>query len=263
MSPTTKPKTRDEWKALLVKRNDLEARARHEFAGAQERYEAAAAKKLPTRAALAIGANQAMGTLYHRHTLTRQAKAGLAKAPKPAAGWQLEPERTVLSPNFSSRNGARPRLIVVHITVSHNRPGLEDIDGILALFGRQATQASSHIVNDRDGHDARCVRDQDKAWTQAAFNPVALSIEQIEFSATRTRQEWLSDSRKQLDNTASWVAKWSIDYKIPLTHSTSTGVCQHMELGAAGGGHSDCGPGYPLDYVLQKASEYARARRNG
>jgi hypothetical protein len=32
-------------------------------------------------------------------------------------------------------------------------------------------------------------------------------------------------------------------------------VCQHSDLGAAGGGHHDCGPGYPFDRVLAMARD--------
>jgi hypothetical protein len=30
-------------------------------------------------------------------------------------------------------------------------------------------------------------------------------------------------------------------------------VCQHIDLGSAGGGHVDCGSGFPYDYVLDLA----------
>jgi hypothetical protein len=162
-----------------------------------------------------------------------------------------------MSPCRSSRLGVKPRLIVLHITVSHNRPGLSDLQALVDFFGRLSTQASSHIVNDAEGHDARCVPDAEKAWTQAAYNALSLSIEQIE-PAAKSRARWLEENAKQLDNTAAWMAKWSVAYGIPLVHSTTHGVCEHRELGAAGGGHSDVGLGYPLDLVLAKAREYAK-----
>jgi len=259
---TPKPKTVAEWKKLVAMRRDLELRARHSFAEAQEQLEEAAAAKLTTKQAAAIAADRALNRLYNRHKLLLAAERGLKQAKVTAiSAPKLNPERTVISPNWSSRGGNRPRLIVLHITVSHNRPGLGDIDAILGWFGQERSQCSSHIINDRDGNDARCVWDANKAWTQAAFNPIALAIEQIEFSAGRTRTEWLKESRKQLDNTAAWVAKWSVAYGIPLKESTTNGVCEHRTLGAAGGGHSDCGPGYPMDYVLRQARQYAPGYR--
>lgn len=256
------PKTVADWKKLVVMRRDLDARARHAFAEKQEAYEAAAGKKLSTRQAARMGAEKTMARLYNRHRLLISAEKGLKTAHKVSARAavappSLQPERTVLTPNFSSRGGMKPRLIVLHITVSHNTEGLADIDSILSWFAQQKAQASSHIVNDAEGNDARCVLDANKAWTCAAFNSVSLNIEQIEFSSTRTREQWMSENKRQLDNTAAWVAKWSVAYDIPLVHSTTKGVCQHMELGAAGGGHSDCGNAYPLDYVLAQAKKFA------
>ncbi len=33
----------------------------------------------------------------------------------------------------------------------------------------------------------------------------------------------------------------------------SKGVCQHVDLGTAGGGHWDCGPSFPMDDVIAMA----------
>lgn len=238
------------WAQRLKTRLGLERAAKAEHVKAQDALEKARAKDLHPRMKLVIARDKASARLKLRRRQVAEARAHMN------AG-ALSPERTRISPCKSSRGGARPRVIVLHITVSHNRPGLADIDAILEYFSHPSTQASSHIVNDAEGHDARCVPDAEKAWTQAAYNPLALSIEQIEYSDKRTRQEWLDGNRRQLDNTAAWIAYWSRKYGIPITRSTSHGVCQHRDLGSAGGGHSDCGPGYPLDYVLSKARKIA------
>jgi hypothetical protein len=243
------------WSAKLRIRRNLEHTAKSEHEKAQDALERARAGDLHPRAELVMARDKAAAKLKLRRAQVQEAEKVVARHSKTGAP-KVNPERTRISPNRSSRNGVKPRLIVLHITVSHNRPGMADIDGILDFFSRPGTQASSHIVNDREGHDARCVHDADKAWTQAAFNPMALSIEQIEYSAGRTRDEWMKESRKQLDNSALWCAAWSKAHGIPLTFSTTNGVCEHRHLGAAGGGHSDCGVGYPLDYVLEKAREY-------
>lgn len=243
------------WKARLRLRRKKRNEAQAFYQRKQAAYEKAARKNLPAVAKFRDRAERALGRLNRAQRKVDQAKRGVARNQRP-----LTPvaDVTRISVNRSSRGGVTPRLIVLHITVSHNRPGMGDINGILEFFDRPSTQASSHIVNDRDGNDARCVPDTDKAWTQAAYNPQALSVEQIEYEV-KSRQRWLSESRKQLDNTALWVAFWSQKYGIPLVHSTVRGVCQHRDLGAAGGGHSDCSPDYPLDYVLAKAKEYLHA----
>ena len=63
-----------------------------------------------------------------------------------------------------------------------------------------------------------------------------------------------------LDNAARWIAEESKALSIPIVALTPAqaqgsgrGVCQHADLGAGGGGHHDCGPGFPMDYVLQLA----------
>lgn len=244
------------WKDRLRVRLGLEQTAKAEHVKAQEELEKARRKDLHPRQQLVLARDRASAKLRLRRSQVAEARRHVKEG-------VTEPkvERTRLSPNCSSRNGSPPRRIVLHITVSHNRPGLADIDAILGYFAQGSTDASSHIVNDAEGHDARCVPDHLKAWTQAAYNPDSLSIEQIEYSDRRTRQEWLTKNAKQLDNTAQWIAYWSRKYGIPITHSVKHGVCEHSDLGAAGGGHSDCGPGYPLDVVLEKARKIAAASR--
>jgi hypothetical protein len=153
--------------------------------------------------------------------------------------------------NQSSRNGVKPRLIVLHTTEGHNREGLDDLRGLVSFFNNSANQVSSHIANDAEGNDARMVPDERKAFTQAAFNSLSLSIEQIGFASQKQFPE------AQLRNTAQWIAHWSKRHGIPIQRSTTHGICQHKELGLKGGGHTDCGPNYPIDEVLAMARKMA------
>lgn len=153
----------------------------------------------------------------------------------------------------SSRNGAKPKLIVLHDTEGANVPNsVVDLQGLGNYFDKPATQASSHVGVDSDGYAAQFVPDSAKAWTQAAFNPVSLSVEQIGFATQKTWPE------AQLRKTAQYIAYWSVKYDIPISFSTTHGVCEHRHLGAAGGGHVDCGEPYPLDKVLDFARVYAK-----
>lgn len=225
-------------------RERKEAQARNDWHAAQEAYERAKRLDLPIVEKLKNDRDKTLSRFRRADQLHTYSQRRVRRY-KP-----LEPELVIIG-NHSSRGGVRPRIIVLHITVSHNRPGLGDLRGIGEYF--KVVDASSHIVNDREGHDLRGVRDADKAWTQAAFNPQALSIEQIEFEV-KSRERWLEESKPQLHNSAAWIANWSHLYGIPLRHSISSGVCQHRDLGAAGGGHVDCSAGYPLDYVLKDAA---------
>lgn len=176
-------------------------------------------------------------------------------APKP-----LKPERVHYVCNKSSRNGRDVDVIVLHITVSGNLVGMRDIDAVISWFDNPQAQASAHIINDREGHDARAVRDSDKAWACVDWNSRSLNLEQVENDNNRTREQWLTGSAKQLENTATWVAYWSDKYAIPLTHRTERGVCEHKDLGASGGGHFDCGEGYPIDFVIKRARVIRKAK---
>lgn len=161
------------------------------------------------------------------------------------------PEVTRWVGNQSSRNGVSPKVIVLHTTEGHNRPGLEDLRGLGSWFDSPRAQASSHVGNDAEGNDARYVADERKAWTQGVENPKCLSIEQIGF-ASQSREDWLK-LEKQLRNTAEWIAYWSKKHDIPITKSTQHGVCQHTDFPSQT--HTDCGDGYPIDHVLKLAQE--------
>lgn len=169
------------------------------------------------------------------------------------------PEVTRYVSSQSSRNGAKPALIVLHTTEGHDRPGVSDLEGLGAFF--DTVDASSHVANDRDGNDARYVADERKAWTQAHYNPVSLSIEQIGF-ARFSRDDWVKDRSAQLRNSAEWIAYWSKLHGIPIQegevrngHVVKPGVITHAALGQLGGGHHDPGGGYPLDLVLAMARQ--------
>jgi hypothetical protein len=63
-----------------------------------------------------------------------------------------------------------------------------------------------------------------------------------------------------LANCAAWIAEEAAYYNIPIEALTDgeaqghgRGVCQHKQLGPAGGGHSDCGPNFPMQEVLTMA----------
>lgn len=171
----------------------------------------------------------------------------------------MKPEVTHNVVCQSSRDGARPIIIVLHTTEGHNRPGVGDLRDLAAFFDRIETQASAHIANDAEGHDARMVPDERKAWTCAGFNSVSLNIEQIGFAST-SKAEWFKQAPHQLANTAGWIAEWHEKYGIPIRRGaarggtvTRTGVVGHKQLGIEGGGHVDPGTAYPFDYVLDLA----------
>jgi hypothetical protein len=99
----------------------------------------------------------------------------------------------------SSRLGSRPSLIVVHATQSPEHLGIADLKGTGAWFDRKGSEESSHVCTDGEGHSARFVRDEDKAWHVASYNRVSLGIEQIGFAEFQRWQE------AELRETARWT----------------------------------------------------------
>jgi hypothetical protein len=63
------------------------------------------------------------------------------------------------------------------------------------------------------------------------------------------QRDWIVRYHLGLRTVARQLAHWSISHHIPLVHSAVRGICQHSNLGTAGCGHYDCGPGYPERYV--------------
>ena len=63
-----------------------------------------------------------------------------------------------------------------------------------------------------------------------------------------------------LVNAADWIREECARFDLPMRRLTPAeaqgggrGVCMHVDLGSWGGGHWDCGPGFPFDDVLAVA----------
>lgn len=167
--------------------------------------------------------------------------------------------------NRSSRRGVRPKLIVIHTTESHDRPGRSDVDGVHSWFNNPRSSASSHVIVDEEAHSTTCVPDAEKAWTQANYNPHCLSIELIAFAST-PRWRWLKRER-QLKKAAKFTAHWCIKHSIPavrgqvspnVVNVIKPGIIGHAQMGRAGGGHHDPGQGFPWDRFMRYVAYYRR-----
>lgn len=183
---------------------------------------------------------------------------------RPRRRERLHPDVVVRlrSPNQSTRLPGGIDLIVVHSTESHNRPGKSDLVGVGKHFLNPHTDASAHVCVDADGRSARFVADDRKAWHCGYFNSWSLGVEQIGeaddgLGAWKRRQ-------KLVDETARWVALWSIQHGIPIRKGRTrgyrivrSGVVAHGWLGNAGGDHWDPGR-YPFQHLLRRARHYKR-----
>jgi hypothetical protein len=158
------------------------------------------------------------------------------------------------SPNYSSRSGASVRIVVVHTA-----EGALTIESLGGWFANPSSQVSSHVgIDDKPNTVGEYVRRPDKAWTQASYNPVAVSAELCGFA------EWSTDQWHQhpnmLANCAAWIAEECAHWGIPIVRlsdaeaqSSGRGVCDHRSLGSGGGGHWDVGYNFPWDEVLAMA----------
>lgn len=178
--------------------------------------------------------------------------------PLPTAGATQEIagcRTSFIGTNWSSRNGVRPTVLVMHYTVSSRRPGWGDVDAIVAHFSRPSTRASSHFVVDDEGHCRYLVPLSGKAWTQAAGNPFAVSIEVVAMGHER-----------QFMQPAGWrklrqvVRQISQRTGIPLRRGavsgctpTRSGIVHHADGGACWGGHHDITP-FAIDEVVARVS---------
>jgi hypothetical protein len=159
------------------------------------------------------------------------------------------------SPCYSSRGGSAVRLIVVHTA-----EGARTIESLGNFFANSANGVSSHTgADDQLGKVGEYVTRGNKAWTQGNANPVAVSLELCGFASWTTAM-WKNDHHNMLRNCADWLAEEAKAFGVPLTalspsqaQGSGRGTCQHIDLGSWGGGHVDCGSGFPLGYVLDMA----------
>lgn len=137
------------------------------------------------------------------------------------------------SPNRSSRHGAKVTLLVWHETAGAYA-------GSVSWLCNPKAQASAHLVVREDGLEAtQLVELGEKAWHAAAYNPQAIGVEH----ANTTPKGYATEHQLQVSaRIFGWLClhegippRWSRD-------GSSPGVCRHSDLGAAGGGHTQCGP---------------------
>jgi len=158
-----------------------------------------------------------------------------------------------LTPHRSSREGARIHGLVLHTTEGGDDPrGLQDLKTLGSVFDGE--EASAHIGVNVEGRFGRYVPDAEKAWAVCNYNQITLSLEQIGFAAF-SRSQWFQ-RHAQLHGAAEFLVYGHRHYGVPIRKGgcangaiTREGVFQHKDLGIVGSGHSDCGDGYPQEYV--------------
>lgn len=147
--------------------------------------------------------------------------------------------------NFSYRNGTRPALVVLHLTVSPNSAGWGDVNGVWGFLDRSATQASANYIEDSEGHCVLAIAETLKAWAQANYNSAtACSIEVINTGseATYVGPPGGPGERQLARVVHDCADRWGIPLRRAIVSGgrvVRSGVIDHYHLGAAGGGHFD------------------------
>lgn len=163
----------------------------------------------------------------------------------PLAAQELPGCRTRFVRNQSSRRGVRPRIIVWHYTVSADRPGWADNDALTAMANNPANGVSWHAsIGRKDGNCAYNVPLSMKAWTQASANPFSVGLEVI---ATGREARYVEGAgKRRLFSVTRTIAR---RLRIPIRRGevtncrpTRSGIVEHADLGACGGGHRDVNP---------------------
>jgi hypothetical protein len=190
-----------------------------------------------------------------------KARATLPALPTAGATAGFAGCRTSFVNNQSSRHGVRPTQMWDHYTVSPNRPGWSDIDAVVALFNRNASQASSNFVLDSEGNCAYIVPIEAKAWTQAAANSFAVSFEII---ATGREKHYLEPAgmRKLAAVQKEVSHRTGIPMRRGAVHNcvpTRSGIVEHRDGGLCAGGHVDISP-FPVATVIADTIRLAGAR---
>jgi N-acetylmuramoyl-L-alanine amidase len=159
------------------------------------------------------------------------------------------------SPNYSSRGGSSVSTIVLHTA-----EGALTYQSLGSFFASPSSQVSSHVgIDDTPNTVGEYVQRPGKAWTAANANPWSVQAELCAFAAWDAAT-WQAHPQ-MLANAAAWVAEEAAAFGIPLVKLTPAqaqsggrGVCEHVDLGSMGGGHTDCGTAFPIDQVLQMAA---------
>jgi hypothetical protein len=139
----------------------------------------------------------------------------------------------------SSRHKHPVSLVVVHrwgVRYADKAETADEYHGVIRFFSNPDNDASAHIVYPGSAvpnEATQMVAWDDAAWAEAAYNPAADDIESADAI-------WLGHDMPGMHQLARIVAFRLRERKLHPVWSTRSGVCRHADLGAAGGGHSQC-----------------------
>lgn len=150
-------------------------------------------------------------------------------------------------PNINKKAMAKVKLGVLHIMQG-------TITGTDSWFHEPKSQVSAHFGNPKSGQLVQWVDTKDKAWAEAFYNSISISVENEGNSGD-------SLTPSQIENLARLMVWLKHQTGLPITqiHSPSQeGWITHGELGVPGGNHPAC-PGTPilnqLPSIIKRAND--------
>lgn len=162
----------------------------------------------------------------------------------PLAAQEFPGCRTRFVANYSSRNGVAPRVIVWHQTVSREN-GWSSQDALTALANRRSSGVSWNLlIGATSGRCTYSVPLSMKAWTQANANPFSVGIEVERYGDESTYVSGAGEA-KLLAATREIGRRFNIPMrkgKVVNCRVVTSGIVEHSDLGACGGGHADVTP---------------------
>jgi hypothetical protein len=143
----------------------------------------------------------------------------------------------------SPRYGHEVELVVVHrwgVRYTTEPDEAKSYQGVINYFLDPTHRASAHIVfpgSAKPDEATQMVGWDDMAWAEAAYNPVSDEVE--------TADALWPDANKAPDAVGLAVLARIVAFRLhvrslPPVWSTRRGFCRHADLGAAGGGHTEC-----------------------
>lgn len=168
---------------------------------------------------------------------------------------------------FGKGRPAPPRVIVIHYTAGSERSTSAE-DGA-AYDQRRGDGTSTHYFVDSDSV-VQCVYTWDRA-NAALFNGNRIGIQYELCGTVQTRAQWLDQpSSATLINAARQIVRDCAKYGIPPRRLTPAqvaagekGICGHVDITKAfpadGGDHTDPGPDFPWDVLIQRIVQVGSA----
>jgi N-acetylmuramoyl-L-alanine amidase len=169
-------------------------------------------------------------------------------------GPAMPPVWEIPSPNFSSRNGKTPIVIVWHHTAS-----TATAERTAKWFQSPAAKASSHYVVDRSGEVIRSVADENKAWHAGASEwqgTSDVSAFSLGIEICNVGDHIEPYPATQMDAVVRLTAALAAKYAIPVT-----AITRHRDIAVPPGRKCDTSDTFDYAYATKAVADLLAGRQ--